>query len=412
MTNTHTDVSEKMAKAYVDYKLTEHARVDSPLDLALDKNDTNPAALNPTIIIPMDQTHGTEVVDNALSTTIANYCQSTGTSFDADKSVLHVLADMIFNNRSMMVKDNDLATQRYLNNYETLNTTILDNIDYHLALDDFDEHLQESFYAMLYSDIKRFDAYINSSDKFGLLLAFKDAVSNIITESDIHMEIRDLTSYRPLDIEMARYGDDALIRCWIAPGQEENHNTEGMQLATDMRLLVEGFDGESLEDNDAVSNVTESLFLSQGYTLHECIARSNDRAFPVSLKQEVSEMTGQITQIAFLTVCAFISVADLDATMRGKTNALVIPAESPNHTVVPVGVFEPVNGGGSLFGIDLERDWIVPLTPAILGASFGGVHTDEKGMSGGYGYSPSEVYGDITTLAQIHTTNCPWSNPT
>lgn len=407
MTNAHTDVSEKMAKAYVDYKLAEHARLES----LLDKSNATSAALNPTIIIPMDHTHGTEVVDNALRTTIENYCQSTGTSFDEDKSVLHVLADMIFNDRTMMVKDDDLATQRYLDNYEALNTAIVENIDHELALGDFDEYLQESFYAMLYSDIKRFDAYINSSDKFGLLLAFKDAVNNIITESDIHMEIRDLTGYRPLDIEMARYGDDALIRCWIAPGQEENHNTEGMQLATDMRLLVEGFHGEGIEENDAVSNVMESLFLSQGYTLHECIAHSNDRAFPVSLKQEVSEMTGQITQIAFLTVCAFISVADLDATMRGKTNALIIPAESPNHTVVPVGIFEPINGGGSLFGINLERDWIVQLTPAILGASFGGVHTDEKGMSGGYGYSPSEVYGDITTLAQIRTTNCLWVDP-
>ena len=357
----------------------------------------------------MDHTHGTEVVDNALRTTIENYCQSTGTSFDEDKSVLHVLADMIFNNRTMMVKDDDLATQRYLDNYEALNTAIVENIDHELALGDFDEYLQESFYAMLYSDIKRIGAYINSSDKFGLLLAFKDAVNSIITESDIHIEIRDLAGYRPLDIEMARYGDDALIRCWIAPGQEENHNTEGMQLATDMRLLVEGFHGEGIEENDAVSNVMESLLLSQGYTLSECIAHSNGRAFPVSLKQEVSEMTGQITQSAFLTVCAFISVADLDATMRGKTNALVIPAESPNHTVVPVGIFEPVNGGGSLFGINLERDWIVQLTPAILGASFGGVHTDEKGMSDAYGYSPSEVYGDITTLAQIHTTNYLWS---
>ena len=407
MTNAHTDVSEKMAKAYVNYKLAEHARLES----LLGKNNATSAALNPTIIIPMDHTHGTEVVDNALRTTIENYCQSTGTSFDGDKSVLHVLADMIFNDRTMMVKDDDLATQRYLDNYEELNTAIVENIDHELALGDFDEYLQESFYAMLYSDIKRFDAYINSSDKFGLLLAFKDAVNSIITESDIHVEIRDLAGYRPLDIEMARYGDDALIRCWIAPGQEENHNTEGMQLATDMRLLVEGFHGEGIEENDAVSNVMESLLLSQGYTLSECIAHSNDRAFPVSLKQEVSEMTGQITQLAFLTVCAFISVADLDATMRGKTNALVIPAESPNHTVVPVGIFEPVNGGGSLFGINLERDWIVQLTPAILGASFGGVHTDERGMSGGYGYSPSEVYGDITTLAQIRTTNCLCSNP-
>lgn len=405
MTNAHTDVSEKMAKAYVDYKLAEHARRES----LLGENNATSAALNPTIIIPMDHTHGTEVVDNALRTTIENYCQSTGTSFDEDKSVLHVLADMIFNNRTMMVKDDDLATQRYLDNYEALNTAIVENIDHELALGDFDEYLQESFYAMLYTDIKHMDAYINSSDKFGLLLAFKDAVNSIITESDIHVEFRDLTGYRPLDIEMTRYGDDALIRCWIAPGQEENHNTEGMQLATDMRLLVEGFHGEGIEENDAVSNVMESLFLSQGYTLHECIARSNDRAFPVSLKQEVSEMTGQITQLAFLTVCAFISVADLDATMRGKTNALIIPADSPNHTVVPVGIFEPVNGGGSLFGINLERDWIVELTPAILGASFGGVHPDEKGMSRTYGYSPSEVYGDITTLAQIHTTNCLWS---
>ena len=72
MTNAHTDVSEKMAKAYVDYKLAEHAR----LEALLGKKAATSAALNPTIIIPMDHTHGTEVVDNAMRTTIANYCQS------------------------------------------------------------------------------------------------------------------------------------------------------------------------------------------------------------------------------------------------------------------------------------------------------------------------------------------------
>src|SRR5699024_12553303 len=100
--------------------------------------------------------------------------------------------DRLFIDCSLILKDDGLATQRYLDNYEALNTASVENIDHELALGHFDEYFQESFYAMLYSDIKRFDAYINSSDKFGLLLAFKDAVNNIITESDIHMEIRDL----------------------------------------------------------------------------------------------------------------------------------------------------------------------------------------------------------------------------
>src|SRR5699024_5086032 len=111
-----------MAKAYVDYKLAQHARLES----LVGENNATSAALNPTIIIPMDHTHGTEVVDNALRTTIENYCQLTGTSFDEDKSVLHVLADMIFNDRTMMVKDDDLATQCYLGNYEALNTAIVE----------------------------------------------------------------------------------------------------------------------------------------------------------------------------------------------------------------------------------------------------------------------------------------------
>lgn len=409
MTNAHNDIAataETMAKAYVDYKLAEHAREE----IAHDVNGASADAITPTIIIPTERLHGTEVVDDALAETIGDYCNQTGTSLDEDKNVLHVLADILFSNRTMMIDDDAAATKRYLADYEALNATIRENIDlkFNRNPDKFDEYLYDGFYAMLWADVKRFDAYINSADKFGLFTAFQKTVQGIIAERKIEMEIRDITGYRPLDIEMQRYGNDALIQCWIAPEQQDNHNTEGMQLAAEVRLLAAGFeDSDDIDEDDETSGTMDALFVSQGYDLHSCIAHSTDRAFPASLKQEIGEMTGQITQIAFIAACAYISVADLDATMRGTTDALIIPAEVGNNSIVPIGIFDPVMGSGSLFEIELERDWIVPLTPGILGSSFGGVHTDEDGMSGKYGYSPSHVYGDMGLLAQIYTAKLP-----
>ena len=409
MTNARNDITattEAMAKDYVDRKLTEHARVAV-------ENDTHGASadtITPTIIIPTERLHGTEVVDEALATTISEYCNLTGTSLSEEKNVLHILTNMLFAHRTMMIGDDASATKRYLADYETLNATIRENIhvEFNRNPDNFNEYLQDGFHAMLWHDVKSFDAYINSSDKFGLFTAFRKTVCDIIAERKIDMEIRDITAYRPLDVEMQRYGNDALIQCWIAPKQQDNHNTEGMQLAAEVRLLATGFENiNDIDEDDEITGALDSLFTSQGYDLHSCLKHSTDRAFPASLKQEVSEMTGQITRIAFITACAYISVADLDATMRGVTDALIIPAEAGNNTVVPIGIFDPVTGSGSLFEIELERDWIVPLTPGILGSFFGGVHVDEDGMSGAYGYSPSHVYGDMGLLAQIYTVKLP-----
>lgn len=409
MTNAHNDIAataEAMAKDYVDHKLAEHARDE----ITHDTHGASADAITPTIIIPTERLHGTEVVDKALATTISDYCNLTGTSLSEEKNVLHILANMLFAHRTVMIDKDEAATKRYLADYEALNATIRENIDleFNRNPDNFNEYLQDGFHAMLWHDVKSFDTYINSSDKFGLFTAFRKTVCDIIAERKIEMEIRDITGYRPLDVEMQRYGNDALIQCWIAPEQQDNHNTEGMQLAAEVRLLAAGFeDSDNTDDDDEVTSALGSLFTSQGYTLQDCIAHAHDRAFPASLKQEVSEMTGQITRIAFITACAYISVADLDATMRGVTDALIIPAEAGNNTVVPIGIFDPVTGSGSLFEIELERDWIVPLTPGILGSFFGGVHTDEDGMSGAYGYSPSHVYGDMGLLAQIYTAKLP-----
>lgn len=409
MTDAHNDIAataEAMAKDYVSRKLAEHACVAV-------KNDTHGAsadAITPAIIIPTERLHGTEVVDEALADTIGDYCNLTGKHFAEEKSVLHVLADMLFSNRTMMIGNDAAATQRYLADYEALNDTIRENISlkFNRNPERFNEYLHDGFYAMLWHDVKTFDEYINSTNRFGMFTAFQKTVKKIIDERNIEMKIYDLHNYRPLDIEMKHYGHDALVQCWIAPEQEDNHNTEGMQLAAEVRLLTYAFeDSDNLDDDDEVTGALDSLFVSQGYTLQECIAHADDRAFPASLKREVSEMTGQITQTAFIAVCAFISVADLDATMRRITDGLIIPVDNPNHTVAPIGIFDPVTGGGSLFEIELERDWIVPLTPAILGSSFGGVHVDEEGISGAYGYSPSHVYGDMGLLAQIHTAKLP-----
>ena len=47
-------------------------------------------------------------------------------------------------------------------------------------------------------------------------------------------------------------------------------------------------------------------------------------------------------------------------------------------------------GGGSLMDVELERDWIIPVTPQDLRGCFAGLHLMKHND---YGYSPDQVYG-------------------
>lgn len=396
--NTIAHQAQELAQAYIDNKLAEHARIA----LNDDQNAADTDALEPTILIPLSRFHTTDIVEDALEKTIASY--NVNQALDYETNVLYVLANILFDNRTMMIKESASATERYLNHYQALNAAILDNIEEEIAIncDNFDDYLNEGLGAMLLHDVKEFDEYTHCREKFRLINDFMAAVSAIVNERGLTLKLHDPDNYQPLDVEMTKRGHNTLIPCWIAPHQEDNHNTEGMLLASQVRLLAHSFDGEDLDDDDAVTGALDSLLESQGYTLHKCVdVHNNDRTFPASLKREVEEMSGAFAQIAFIAVRGYISVADLDAIMRGHVNALIIPAETPGDTLAPVGLFDPVTGSGSLFEIELERDWVIPINPAILGSSFGGVHTDEEHMAGGYGYSPTNVYGYLKSSPHL-----------
>ena len=264
---------------------------------------------------------------------------------------------------------------------------------------------------MILDYVNSIDGVRESNNRVELINAFRRTVIDELRSNDIDIKIHGLDEYRPLDDELRRYGHDTLISCWVAPLQVDNHNLEGTEIAGDVATLYDII-REDLDPNTAaVSDAMESLIASQGMNLAQWDndISTDPGAFAGSLCDEVNEMTGLLMQSSFLIAQGFISITDLDAIMRGNTNALCIPAATEDlYREVPVGLFDPVTGGGSLIGIELERDWLVPCTARTLDSSFGGIHTDdERVLAGRYGYAPSEVYGENDRLGQITAVRLP-----
>lgn len=405
------------ADYYLGYKVKEYAGITTRnfIEAARDTPEHTPLDdLTPSIFVPADLLHTTDVYNNALNAVAREYVAGHSVIFDSDEpNILYMLADIIFTGRPMMPADtDDTATKEYIRIYEEINQRLLDAI--HDELADESTHTQaieRMCNVMVVDYVNSIDGVRESNNRMKLIDTFRRTVIDELRSNDITVTIHGLDEYRPLDDEMRRYGHDTLISCWVAPLQVDNHNLEGTEIASDVVTLYDIINDDLDPNTAAVSDAMESLIASQGMNLAQWDndISTDPGAFAASLCDEVNEMTGLLMQSSFLIAQGFISVTDLDAIMRGATNALCIPAATGDeYGQVPVGLFDPVTGGGSLIDIELERDWLVPCTARTLNSSFGGIHTDdERVLSGRYGYAPSEVYGENDRLGQIHAVRLP-----
>lgn len=377
--------------------------------------DKRRESANANILVPAELLYTTDVYRDAINAVTQEYNANHRVIFDADEpSPLYMLADVIFSDRPMMPAHTDtVATSQYLRIYEEINQRLLDVIRDELDADEgvCAQAIQQMCHAMIVDYVNSIDGVSGSANRVKLINTFRRTVSDELHDNNITVTIHGLDEYRPLDDELRRYGHDTLISCWVAPLQVDNHNLEGTEIAADVATLHEIIDDDLDPDTAAVSDAMESLIASQGMNLAQWNndLRTSPGAFAASLRDEISEMTGLITQTSFLIAQGFISITDLDAIMRGNADALCIPAatEDPYRTIL-VGLFDPVTGSGSLLDIELERDWLVPYTARTLDSSFGGIHTDDEYvLTGRYGYAPSEVYGENTDLGQIRAVHLP-----
>ena len=406
------------ADFYLGYKVKEYAGIttrtfleavrDTPEDAPLDD-------LTPSIFVPAELLYTTDVYDDAIDAVIREYDAHHRVIFDAEEpNPLYMLADVIFSDRPMMpATTSTAATSEYLRIYEEINQRLLDAIRNELDTDEsvYEQTIQQMCNAMVVDYVNSIDGVRESNNRVELIDAFRRTVIDELRNNDITVTIHGLDEYRPLDDELRRYGHDTLINCWVAPLQVDNHNLEGSEIAGDVATLYDIIHDDLDPSVAAVSDAMESLITSQGMNLTQWAydTNTNPGAFAASLRDEISEMTGLLMQSSFLIAQGVISITDLDAIMRGTTNALCIPAATEDpHREIPVGLFDPVTGGGSIIGVELERDWLVPCTARTLDSSFGGIHTDdERVLAGRYGYAPSEVYGENTDLGQIRAVRVP-----
>ena len=153
---------------------------------------------------------------------------------------------------------------------------------------------------------------------------------------------------------------------------QENLNTESDLLLGSIDNIVNFIkcDTNSLEDIDAI---TKMLFKSQNYRIEHL--RHPKGNFLKSFIEEVNN-SGFYTPLVY-TFTREMSLKDLKDLLKQEFVA-ILPDE-------PFGLFDPVNGGGSMMEISLERTFNIPLSYVYL----------SNVNCSSYGYATSSVYGDL-----------------
>lgn len=362
------------------------------------------------IIIDPVYLHTTGITMDAIDDVVENYAATDNDSFTREHGVLRMLVDTITAGRDMTTdKTVEQIVREYVETYNDIDDAILAGIEATLE-DDASRarYIDRALDVMLFREALQYPGVKHGTERIAHRVSFRNEVKRIMEERGITATFGPLGEYSPLTEEMLRYGNDVLIPTWIAPLQEDNHNREGSEVGADVSTLIDGYEYDVDITDDVLSDSVRSLLASQGYTQTQCVDETfADRAFVKSLRDEVLEMPGQMSQIAFLIARCAVPVAAIDAIMGGRTDGLLIPGATEGRSGATVGLFDPVCGSGSLLGIELERDWIVPFTAADLIASFGGFHPDHDAIRGGYGYAPSDVYGADYDLREARAVRLP-----
>lgn len=153
---------------------------------------------------------------------------------------------------------------------------------------------------------------------------------------------------------------------------QKNLNTEGDLLLGSIDNIVNfiNHDTDSLEDIDAI---TKMLFKSQNYRIENL--RHPKGNFLNSFINEIDNAS--LFAPLVYTFVREMSLKDLKDLLKQESITL-LPEE-------PFGLFDPVNGGGSMMEISLERTFNIPLSYIYL----------SNVNCSSYGYATSSVYGDL-----------------
>lgn len=153
---------------------------------------------------------------------------------------------------------------------------------------------------------------------------------------------------------------------------QENLNTEGDILLSSIDMIKDHFNDKEDLDLNQIDPITKTLFKSQGYEIEELLDK--DSLFLNSFLEEINNTSYE--PIVYL-VHRKMFLSDIIYLLEKEI--LTISTDDV------IGLFNPIQGGGSIIDIKLEKNIDIPLGYIYLSNSY----------NSSYGYSSSEIYGNL-----------------
>lgn len=256
-------------------------------------------------------------------------------------------ADYDFKN----IKLSNVLKFNYVNDILEKDLSPIENL-----VDEIENDIINSFYLYEYDDTLReiINEFTENSKLIEDLLCDADISENLIINSD-REEIYD-NYYVFVDILL----------------DQENLNTEGDILLSSIDMIKDHFNNKEDLDLNQIDPITKTLFKSQGYKIEELLDK--DSLFLNSFLDEINNTCYE--PIVYL-VHRKMSLSDIKDLLEKEVLTI-----TPDDVI---GLFNPIQGGGSIMDIQLEKNVDIPLDYIYLSNSY----------NANYGYSSAEIYGNL-----------------
>lgn len=277
-------------------------------------------------------------------------------------------------------------------------------IDYQDSIDDdyLDEDMsvEEIKENITFSICENYDMYDAS------LAVINDLISEINVDLDEDAEIdydgwsfKDslITNYIVEDLNIDKLCGQSKLYMNIFPYQGENANTEGSELEIALEALVKRYvypegsfyyvlpdNNDELEEIINKNKLLTKLFESQDYEFQDIgdEEKVKNSKFLSSLIQEINNNT--LFGSAFLTFLVKSDASEYLDCFRNEDMEIVF---KPKEELI-CGIFNPVNGSGSVLELELEKPFACPTNELFI---------QIESRDANYGYTVNEVCGLCTS---------------
>lgn len=239
----------------------------------------------------------------------------------------------------------------YVNNILEKDLSPIENL-----VDEIEDDIIKSFYLYDYNETLKIiiNRFTDNNELIEELIYDDDITNNLIINSN-RKEIYN-NYYVFVDILL----------------DQENLNTEGDILLSSIDMIKDHFNDKEDLDLNQIDLITKTLFKSQGYEIEELLDK--DSLFLNSFLEEINNTSYE--PIVYL-VHRKMSLSDIKDLLEKEI--LTISTDDV------IGLFNPIQGGGSIIDIQLEKDVDIPLDYIYLSNVY----------NSSYGYSSVSVYGNL-----------------